>query len=103
AAEQMLAGFERLYQAYGTGSTLHPDGVRAAKTSTSRQVPVCRELAELLQQAFDVADPGASWIIVRYRERNSNLRTQFHRIIKRAGLNSLPRTFHNLRASCPTE
>ncbi len=77
--------------------------VRAAKTATVRQVPVCPELSHLLQAAFDMAEPGAIWMIARYRERNSNLRTQLHRIIRRAGLTPWPRTFHNLRASCQTE
>jgi hypothetical protein len=35
--------------------------------------------------------------------RNCNLRTEFKRIIKRAGLEPWPRLFHNLRASRETE
>jgi hypothetical protein len=35
--------------------------------------------------------------------RNCNLRTQFERIVKRAGLQSWPRLFHALRASRETE
>ena len=35
--------------------------------------------------------------------RSCNLRTQFGRIIKRAGLQAWPRLFHNLRASLETE
>ena len=35
--------------------------------------------------------------------RNCNLRTQFERIVKRAGLDPWPRLFHNLRASRETE
>ncbi len=39
----------------------------------------------------------------RYRDRNANLRTQFLRIIKRAGPSAWPKLFHNLRASRQTE
>lgn len=34
---------------------------------------------------------------------NANLRTHFLRLVKRAGLDSWPRPFHNLRASRQTE
>lgn len=34
---------------------------------------------------------------------NCNLRTQFLKIIRRAGLQPWPRLFHNLRASCETD
>ena len=42
------------------------------------------------------ADTPGGW-------RNCNLRTQFNRIIKRAGLEPWPRLFHALRASRETE
>ena len=42
-------------------------------------------------------------IITRYRDANANLRTQFERIIKRAGLKPWPKLFHNLRATRQTE
>jgi hypothetical protein len=35
--------------------------------------------------------------------RNVNLRTQFERIVKHAGLKKWPRLFHNLRSSRQTE
>ena len=77
--------------------------VRAAKTNSVRAVPVCPELARLLQDAYDVADPGAEFIIARYRLPNSNQRTQLHKIMARAGVTPWPRTFHNLRASAQSE
>ena len=46
---------------------------------------------------------GKADVITRYRAKNSNLRTQFQRIINRAGLEAWPRLFHNLRASRQTE
>jgi hypothetical protein len=54
-----------------------------------------------------------AWLLLRpggerirhYAIRNAtqNLRTQFLKIIKRAGLKAWPRLFHNLRASRQTE
>ena len=35
--------------------------------------------------------------------KNANLRTQFLRILRRAGLEPWPRLFHNLRASLATD
>ena len=37
------------------------------------------------------------------RDRNANLRTQFNRILRRAGVTPWPRLFQNLRASRETE
>ncbi len=39
----------------------------------------------------------------RYREPNTNLRTQLEKIIKRASVKPWPKLFHNLRASCETD
>lgn len=39
----------------------------------------------------------------RYRDRNSNLRTQLERIIQRAGLKPWPKLFQNLRSTRETE
>lgn len=77
--------------------------VLATKTETARRVPITPDLLPHLREAFERSEPGQPWIIVRYRQPNSNLRTQLHRIIRRAGLEPWPRTFHNLRASCQTE
>ncbi len=42
-------------------------------------------------------------MITRYRSGGTNLRTQFERIIKRAGVEPYPKLFQNLRASRETE
>ena len=42
-------------------------------------------------------------MIHRYRGSDTNLRTQFQRIIRRAGVESWPRLFQNMRASRETE
>ena len=78
----------------------------------SRVVPMFPELRPYLEEAWDAAEDGQEHVVpTRYRDaaqgpegwRNCNLRTQFKRIIERAGLEPWPRLFHNLRASCETE
>ena len=79
----------------------------------SRMVPLFPELRAILTEAFEAADDGAVYVVGNdaYRKaadtpggwRNCNLRTQFGRILKRAGLEPWPRLFHALRASRETE
>lgn len=77
----------------------------------SRVVPIFPELRPYLEDAEDAAPEGAVYIVEKYRAasmgpkgwRNCNLRTQFERIIRKAGLEPWPRLFHNLRASRETE
>ena len=78
----------------------------------SRPIPMFPELRPILADAFDAAHEGAEYVVGGgYRQaanspsgwRNCNLRTQFLRIVKRAGLQPWPRLFHNLRASRETE
>jgi hypothetical protein len=61
------------------------------------------ELRPYLEEVFDSAKPGAVHFITRYWDTQQNLRTQFQRIILRAGLKPWPKLFHNLRASRETE
>ena len=92
--------------------------VRSPKTErhagkASREIPLFPELAAALTEAFEAAPEGAVYVVAdnTYREaadtsggwRNCNMRTQFERIIRRAGLEPWPRLFHNLRASRETE
>lgn len=82
--------------------------VRSEKTERhegggSRLVPIFGELRPYLIEAFERAEPGTVHCITRYRQASCNLRTQAHRIIKRAGLEPWTRTFQNLRASRETE
>ena len=78
----------------------------------SRTIPLFPELKPYLEKAFDLAPPGAVYIVdEKYRKAangvggwmNANLRTTFEKIVKRAGLTPWPRPFHNLRASRETE
>jgi len=68
-----------------------------------RTIPLFPELRPLLEEAFDQAEPGSLYVISHYRGENQNLRTQFQRILQRAGVQSWERLFHNLRASRETE
>lgn len=69
----------------------------------TRIVPLFPEVAEALDETFTTAPEGADFCITRYRLNNLNLRTQFCRIIKRAGLQPWPRLWQNLRSSRQTE
>jgi integrase len=68
-----------------------------------RVIPLFPELREALEEAFEAAVPGALHIVHLCSDPTVNLRTQFHRIIRRAGLTPWPRTFQNLRATRETE
>jgi len=77
----------------------------------SRVIPLFPELRGVLNEAAAEAAPDAEYVVEGYRDkaltergwRNCNLRTQFERIIKRAGLTPWPRIFHALRSSRETE
>ena len=78
----------------------------------SRVIPLFPELKPILAEAFELAPEGAKYVVGgNYRERsltikgwkNCNLRTQFKRLIQRAGLTPWPRLFHAMRASRETE
>ncbi len=81
--------------------------VRSPKTEgkgkASRVVPLFPELRPYLEEVWEQADPGSTYVITRYRDSNSNLRTQLHRIIRKAGLEPWPKLFQNLRATRETE
>ena len=62
----------------------------------------------MLTEAFELAEEGAEYVVGGNHRlaaqsaagwRNCNLRTQFERIIRKAGLIPWPKLFHNLRAS----
>jgi integrase len=68
-----------------------------------RVIPMFPELRGPLMDVFTEAEPGTEFVITRYRQANSNLRTQLNRIIHKAGLKPWPKLFHNLRSSRQTE
>ena len=69
----------------------------------SRLVPIYPELRPYLEEAWDLAEPGAEFVIGSYRNTEANLRTRMRRIIERAGLDPWPKIFQNLRSSRQTE
>jgi len=68
-----------------------------------RVVPLFPELRPYLEAAFDEAPPRTVYVVRGYRDDKQNLRTQFFRILRRAGVTPWERLFHNLRASRQTE
>ncbi len=83
----------------------HADGA-------SRTIPLFPELRPFLEESFDRAAEGEEFVVDQRFLRaairangwaNSNLRTTLLKIIRRAGLKSWPRPFHNMRASRETE
>ena len=68
-----------------------------------RMIPLFPEIRPFLLEAFEQAQEGTEYVITRYRNPSANLRTQFDRIIGRAGLTPWPKLFHNLRATRQTE
>lgn len=71
-----------------------------------RFAPLFPEVAKALQDAFDAAPEGATYVFgerLRSRGATVNLRTALRRGIERAGLRPWPRLWQNLRASRATE
>ncbi len=68
-----------------------------------RWVPIFPELLPHLREAFEQAEDGAVYVVTRYRDQSVNLRTELNRIIRRAGLETWQRPWHNLRATRQTE
>lgn len=77
-----------------------------------RVIPLFPLLRPHLEAAFENAEEGSEFIIpAEYRERaereggwgGANLRTQFGKIVERAGVDSWPRLWHSLRASCESD
>ncbi len=68
-----------------------------------REVPIFPELYPFLIDRFDEAEPGDEHLITHYRDPKQNLRTQFGKIIARAGLTPWPKLFQNLRSTRETE
>lgn len=91
-----------------------PKGKRDGKGT--RIIPLFPELYDELLAASERAEPGEVYVVNGpdadvYRRaaqgpegwRNANLRTQFERILTRAGVEAWPKLFQNLRASRETE
>lgn len=82
--------------------------IRSPKTEhhegkDKRVILIFPELAPCFEAAFDAASEGATHVSSRYRDTNSNLRTQLGRTIERAGLKPWPKLFQTLRSTRQTE
>ena len=83
--------------------TVHSPKTEHHKGGATRQIPIFPELRPWLEEVWEQAEPGTEYVITRYRDANSNLRTQLERIIRKAGLNPWPKLFQNLRSTRETE
>ncbi len=66
-------------------------------------MPIYPELRAILTETYEQAAEGTKRILPRELTGASNLRTTFTKIITRAGYETWPRLFQNLRASCATD
>lgn len=73
--------------------------INSAKTGL-RHCPMFPEIREALEAVFD---PEQVYCVSRYRSSEQNLRTQFTRILKQAGIKPWPKLFVNLRSTRRTE
>jgi integrase len=69
----------------------------------SRLIPLFPELRPYLNEMRLQAEPGAEYVITKYRSVRQNLATQFGRIVCRAGIEPWPKLFQNLRSTRETE
>ena len=83
--------------------TVHSPKTEHHEGRESRQIPIFPELRGPLEEVWDQAPPGTELLITRYRSGNANLRTQFERIVRRAGLEPWAKPFQNLRSTRETE
>jgi len=85
-----------LFYVHGSKTAHHANGGR-------RRVPIFDDLYPYLLEAFESVEPGSLYVVARYRDAAVNLRTQLHRIIRRAGLEPWPKAWQNLRSTRETE
>ena len=82
---------------------IHSSKTEHHEGGATRIMPIFIELRPYLEEAQKNAKGDNQYVITRYRDTSANLRTQFQRIILRAGLEPWPKLFQNLRASRATE
>ncbi len=77
-----------------------------------RVIPMFPELRKVLDDAFELAKTGSVYVVDSEHRKAAvgpggwmsvNLRTQFLKIIRRAGMKPWPRLFQNMRSSCETD
>ena len=95
-----VQALERTHIDWANGRFKVPSPKTKRQKKGLRTVPIFPELERFFLEANEVAEDGSVYVIARHRGKNANLRTQFLRIIAKAGQEPWPRLFHNLRASC---
>jgi integrase len=68
-----------------------------------RLVPIVPRLREILADAWDAAEDGERFVVPMAARPGANLRTTAEKVIERASVETWPRLFQNLRASCETD
>ena len=69
----------------------------------SRIIPIFPELYPYVREVFEQAPEESTYVITRYRDEYTNLRTHFLRINRKAGLQPWAKPWHNLRSTRQTE
>jgi len=89
----------------GTLTVRSPKTAHHGSEHAIRFVPISPRLREILREAWEAApdDGTATHVVPMAGDPSKNLRTQFERIITRAGCVAWPRLFQALRASCETQ
>jgi integrase len=85
------------------GMTIRASKTEAYQAGGVRVIPIFPELMPHLREAYELAPEGSEWVVARYRDKSSNLRTQLQRYIERARVRPWPKLFQNLRSSRQTE
>lgn len=83
--------------------TIHSPKTEHHDGGDCRVIPIFPEVRPFLEEAWDAAEEGETYVIRGDRDASKNWRTQLRRFIKRAGLTPWPRLFQNMRASCETD
>jgi len=90
--------------------TVHSSKTEHYDGKESRIVPIFPELRPYIEAVFNEFETAngrppsqTDCVITRYRETNTNLRTQLKRIMKRASVPVWPKLFQNLRSTRQTE
>jgi len=86
----------------GTLTVRSPKTEHHGSEHAIRFVPISPRLREILREAWEAApdDGTATHVVPLASDPATNLRTQFQRIVTRAGCVAWPRLFQALRASC---
>ena len=93
--------------------SLHESRIEHDEGRGVRRCPIFPEMRPILDEAFDIFVDKSEYVVTapQYRAvantsmgwKNSNLRTEMTRLLRRADVSGWPRLFHSMRASRQTE